>query len=53
MKSRNLSLASVCGAAVLVTGVLFSAPLVSAPLGLRAQAQSASQAELLQTTGAQ
>ncbi|MEC9241907.1 MAG: DUF1592 domain-containing protein [Gemmatimonadota bacterium] len=53
MKSRNLSLASVCGAAVLVTGVLFSAPLVSAPLGLRAQAQSASQAELLQTTVAQ
>ena len=53
MKSRNPSLASVCGAAVLVTGVLFSAPLVSAPLGLRAQAQSASQAELLQTTVAQ
>ena len=53
MKSRNLSLASVCGAAVLVTGVLFSAPLVSAPLGLGAQAQSASQAELLQTTVAQ
>ena len=53
MKSRNLSLASVFGAAVLVTGVLFSAPLVSAPLGLRAQAQSASQAELLQTTVAQ
>ena len=53
MKSRNLSLASVFGAAVLVTGVLFSAPLVSAPLGLRAQAQSASQAELLQPTVAQ
>ena len=43
--SRNLSLASVFGAAVLVT-----AALSSAPLAVRAQAQVAPGAELLQAT---
>ena len=60
MMSRNLSLASVFGTAVpvtavpvtavLVTVVLVTATLFSAPLVVRAQAQPAPEAELLQAT---
>ncbi len=50
MMSRNLSLESVFRTAVLGTVVLVTVVLFSAPLAVSAQAQPASEAELLQAT---